>query len=226
MKRLLGVLVCVLALPSLAMAQTLPRIKATVVSFDGRALTLDDGSGKPMVVGLTPTTRIVRQEKRALADIKTGDYVGATLTLARDGSRHAQEVHQFPASLRGSGEGLVSIANNRLMIGGTVRAVAPGSLTLGYRGSDGWDGPGCSGRAAKAGGCRGSSAIAVVPGVPVIALIDGDKSLLVPGAILAVSILAGPDGKPVTPGLTVEGNVPQKPVAPSATPVPAPGPAR
>jgi hypothetical protein len=215
MKHLLGVLLCVLALPSLAMAQTLPRIKATVVAFDGKALTLDDGSGKPMVVGLTPTTRIVRQEKRALADIKTGDYVGATLTVARDGSRHAQEVHEFPESLRGSGEGLVGMANNRFMIGGTVSAIAPGSLTLDYRGSEGEDGPACSGRAAKAGGCRGSSAIAVAAGVPVIALLDGDKSLLVPGAILAVSILAGPDGKPVTPGVTVEGNAPQKPAAPA-----------
>jgi len=87
-------------------------------------------------------------------------------------------------------------------------------------------GPACSGRAPKAGGCKGSTTIAVAAGVPVIALLDGDKSLLVPGAILAVSILAGPDGKPVTPGLTVEGNAPQKSAAPSTTAVPAPVPAR
>ena len=214
------VLLCLMALAFVpaAQAQTLPRIKAKLVSFDGKVLTLDDGDAKPMLVGLMASTRIVKQEKRALADIKPGDYVGTTVIAAKDGSRHAQEVHVFPESLRGSGEGMVAAGTNRFLVGGTVSAAVPGLLALDYHGSEGADGPTCSGRAAKAAGCQGSAPIAVAAGVPVIALVDGDKSLLVPGAILAVSILAGPDGKPVTPGLTVEGMAPEE--------KPAPGPGR
>jgi len=211
------VLPCLLALAFVpaAGAQTVPRIKAKLIAFDGKVLSLDGGDAKPMLVGLMASTRIVKQEKRILADIKPGDYVGATVTTAKDGSRHAQEVHVFPQSLRGSGEGMVPAGSNRFQIGGTVGAAAPGLLTLNYRGSEGGDGAACSGHAPTTGGCQGSAQIAVAAGVPVIALVDGDKSLLVPGAILAVSILAGPDGKPVTPGLTVEGMAPQeKPVSP------------
>ena len=218
-----SLLLCLFALSSPATAQTVPRIKAKLLSFDGTLMSVDAGDAKPMTVGLMPATKIVRQEKRALTDIKAGDYVGATFITAKDGSRRAQEVHVLPDELRGSGEGVIAAGTSRFTIGGTVSGTAPGTLTVQYHGSEGGDGAACTGRALPLpGGCQGSATIAVAAGVPVIALVHGDKSLLVPGAVLAISILAGPDGHPVSPGLTVEGMAqPDSPKAPIANSAPA-----
>ena len=210
-------------LPAAAMAQGVPRIKATVIAFDGKILTLDTGDASPMSVGLLPNTKIVKQEKRSVADIKQGDYAGATFITAKDGSKRAQEVHVFPESLRGNGEGIVSVGGNRFMIGGVVSASGPASLSLDYHGAQGGEGAECTGRPrlpiTPGVGCQGTANLTVAPGVPVVALVDGDPGLLVPGTILAVSILAGPDGHPVTPGLTVQGMAPpaeEKPSSPSS----------
>ena len=215
------VLVPVVTAPN-AFAQGVPRIKATILSFDGQTLNVTTGEGKnvqAMSVGLLPTARIVRQEKRALTDIAAGDYVGATVTTGKDGILHAQEVHIFPEELRGSSEGVVPAGTGRSMIDATVRGTAPGVLSVDYRGADGADGAPCTGRAPPSGGCHGSADILVAPGVPVTALMAGDKSLLVPGAVLALSVMAGPDGRPVTPGLTVQ---PAAPDPASASPAHGP----
>lgn len=204
MKFAFALLLCVLT-PSLAMAQGVPRVKGVVVSFDGKLITVKTGDPEPMHVGLMSSTRIVKQEKRSLADIKPGDYIGATITIAKDGPRHAQEVHVFPPSLRGTSEGLFSVDAGHFMIDGTVTDVAANLLTLEYRGASDAGASGCTGRAPPTGGCEGRVDLIVANGVPVTALVQGDTSLLVPGAVLAISILAGPDGHPVTPGLTVEG---------------------
>lgn len=221
MQRWFLLLLCVLA-PSLAMAQAVPRIKGVLMSFDGKLLTVKTIDPEPMRVGLMPVTRIVKQEKRALIDIKPHDYVGATITVAKDGSRHAQEVHVLPDSLRGSSEGLFAIDNGHFMLGGTVAKVDAGQLSVDYRGASDAGAATCTGRAPRTGGCDGHADVIVAAGVPVTALVQGDNSLLVPGAVLAISILAGPDGHPVTPGITVEGMAAQD--APGAAPPPARAP--
>jgi hypothetical protein len=211
-----------------AHAQGVPRIKATVQSFDGQIITVNTGTGKQaqtMQVGITPATRYVREEKRALTDIATDNYIGATVTTGKDGVLHAQEVHVFPQELRGSSEGIFSIGNNRSMIDATVATVGGGAISVTFRGAPGADGPACTGRAPRQAdqGCHGSATIMVAAGVPVTALAAGDKSMLVPGAILALSVMAGPDGRPVTPGLTLEGQAAPDaaPAPPSAAPHPA-----
>jgi hypothetical protein len=218
MKALYAVLLFSLV-PSLvcgaATAQGVPRIKGQLVSFDGKVLTLKTADPEPMQIGLMPGARIVRQEKRSLSDLKTGDFVGATLTVSKDGSRLAQEVHLFPQSLLGSGEGYYPLDSAHFAVGGTVSAVSPSGLSLDYRGGGDAKASSCTGRAVPAGGCHGHADLVVPAGAPVTALVEGDKSLLVPGAVLAVSILAGNDGHPMTPGLTVE-------LADGATPAAAP----
>jgi hypothetical protein len=199
-----------------ALAQSAPRIRATLISFQGNLLTVETNDHEQQVIELSPTALIVQQQKRTLADIKAGDYVGATFLAARDGSRRAQEVHIFPDVLRGSGEGLFGVDGGRFMIDGTVKAAGPALLTIAYRGAGGGDGANCTGRAPRAGGCQGEADIAVAPGVPVRALVPGDKNLLVPGAVLAISLVAGNGGHPMSPGLTVEGMAVDGPAPPPA----------
>ena len=212
----------VLGLSAAAQAQSVPRIKAVVVGFDGSFLTvMPDGEKQSMKIGVRPATRILQQTPKTLADIQSGDYVGATLTKTPRGDLNAQEVHIFPPVLKGSGEGFypATPGSSRFILNGMVTGTTGSFLMVRFRGAEG-DGAKCAGRAPlnPLNGCQGSATIAVAPAVPVIALTNGNKSLLVPGAVLALSIMAGPDGRPVTPGLTVE--------SVATPPVPLPPPPR
>jgi hypothetical protein len=217
----------VLGFSGMAGAQVAPRIKAVVVSFDGSSLTvLPDGDKQNMKIGVRPATRILQEQQKSLADIQGGDFIGATVTKTPAGALNAQEVHIFPGALKGSGEGFypATPGSSRFIVTGTVTEVAAPLLMLKFRGASG-DGPKCAGRAPinPLNGCQGTATVAVAPTVPVIALVTGNKNLLVPGAVLALSVMAGPDGRPVTPGLTVE-SVATPPVPLPATPRYAPEP--
>jgi len=212
---------CAAVLP--AHAQSVPRIKASVVAFDGATLTvLPEGERDTMKVGIRPATQILKEEQKSLADIAPGSFVGATLSKTALGAFNAQEVHVFPESLRGSGEGLypATPGASRYILNGAVSASTPTTLSVKFRGASG-DGANCAGRASTnpLTGCQGNATIAVAPGTPVIALAAADKSLIKPGVVLALSIMAGPDGRPVTPGLTIETvATPSVPLPDSAAP--------
>ena len=81
----------------------------------------------------------------------------------------------------------------------------------------------CEGRAtpapfASALACESDAVIEVLPGTPVSALREGDKSLLVPGSLVTVAIVKTADGNSVTPGVIIEKPAP----APLEKPLTAP----
>ncbi|MBV8976712.1 MAG: hypothetical protein JO261_03915 [Alphaproteobacteria bacterium] len=187
-----------LSVPS-ATAPGLQRIHGTISAYDPVLRSLSIASGKSTVqVTLPQDLRIVYNQRRKVADLKQGDYIGTAALKAADGKLHAQQIAVFPDSLRGTGEGQYAMgdpASNRIMTNATIAAVtasAPNSGILGvnYRGdAPGADGT-CTGHANSdsAAGCSGHADIVVAPGVPIIALMLGDESLLIPGA--AVSLVA------------------------------------
>jgi hypothetical protein len=214
-----------LLLASAAFAQSAPpaapapqgphRVRGTIVAFDGQTLTVKGDDGTTATAGVLPVTRIIYDEPRKLSDIKQGDFVGSAALKGADGKLHAQEVHIFPESLRGMGEGQYEMADNnpnRSMTNATVMQVASvspttGTLTLSYHGAGAAGDANCSGHAAAGGaGCTGTSDIVVAPGIPVVGLEVGDSSMLVPGAAVSMLVVTGPAGAPVTPGVTVEHN--------------------
>jgi hypothetical protein len=207
-------------------------IKGTIVLFDATAqsLTVKVSDSQSVTVGMLPNTNIVYDEMRSLADIKEGDFVGSAALKGADGKLHAQEVHIFPASMRGAGEGQYGMGDanpNRSMTNATVSGVtraptsskrsmtnamvakapgASGAMALTFHGASDTGGV-CSGpaaQAAKDAGCTGSAEIVVAPGVPVVALVPGDRSLLLPGKAVSMFVVTGKDGKPVALGMTVE----------------------
>jgi hypothetical protein len=209
-----------------AAAESVPRIKATVVAFDGALLTVKpEGESEAMKIGLRPATKIMKEEQKTLADIPAGAFIGATATKTAAGAFQAQEVHLFPDSLRGSGEGLypATPGSSHFILDGTVTAVKANIISIKFRGAAG-EGGTCAGRAPvdPLQGCQGNAALAVPAGTPLIALSPADKSLIKPGTVLAISIMAGTDGKPVTPGITIETvatpPVPLPPAAPASKP--------
>jgi hypothetical protein len=194
----------------------LQRVKGTIAAFDPATgtLSVDTPDHKTVSLALQAATRVVYDQRRRLADIKAGDFVGVGALRGADGKLRAQQVVVFPESMRGVGEGQYPMgdpASNRLMTNASVVNVAGytsanGSLELSYKGATANPDGSCSGRASAAGGagCTGTADIAIAKGVPVIAIVAGDQSLLVPGAAVLALVHAAADGSITCPALTVE----------------------
>ncbi|HEX4862280.1 MAG TPA: hypothetical protein VFV07_13665 [Rhizomicrobium sp.] len=208
------------AAPQATASTTAPapqRVRGTIEAYDpvSRMLTVTTGKTKTATVTLPANLRIVYDQRRKVADIKQGDFIGAAALKGADGKLRAQQVAVFPEELRGMGEGQYPMgdpASNRLMTNATVSGVAAaapnnGTVSVTYRGAEaGADGV-CGGHAsaaAGAGGCSGDAQIVIAPGIPVIALMLGDETLLVPGAAVSVTAGATPEGTLQATRLTVE----------------------
>ena len=128
-----------------------------------------------------------------LADIKPGSFIGTAAREQEDGTIVAVEVHVFPESMRGSGEGhrAFDLGPKSSMTNGTVGQEVTGktgqTLTVQYKG--------------------GEKSIVVPPNVPVVTFEPGTRGLLVPGAhvivfgqksddgtLRAANVLIGKDG--------------------------------
>jgi hypothetical protein len=210
--RFIGLVVSVcVALPVLpafadapSLAPSSQRIRGKIDAYDpvARMLNVTTSDRKTMSVTLEPDVRVIYDVKRTLNDIKAGDFIGAATLKAADGKLRAQEVHIFPDSMRGAGEGQIPVGDanpSRFMTNATVAEVASvaankGTIRIGYRGgSVAADGT-CIGRAGSGAGCTGEAEIQVVPGIPIIALMTGDESLLVPGAAVSLNVVSAEGG--------------------------------
>ena len=204
-----GLLAALVSLPlTHAAAQEIPRIKARILSFDGKMLTVTSGTaGQNLSIALMPNTRLMYEARADAAAIKPGDYLGATLSQS-GGRWQADEAHLLPDALKGAGEGfypLPSNASQRIITGEVTKNDLPtAQLSVAFRGSVGSDGPTCTDRAPRTGGCKGELTFALPAKVPVVAIMPGDKSILAPGKVAAISVIAGADGHLATPGLTIE----------------------
>jgi hypothetical protein len=220
-------------------AEPVVRMKARLTAFDGQAMTLEPvtkdgakGAAKdPLTVLVTPQTRYVGASRARFDAIKVGDYAGAAVTVGRNGVLRASDVYVYPPSLRGSGEGRFPDAD-RVIVNGTVSAVQfssaddhnDGTLTIHYRGavlnSAGAGKTVCEGRASPPAyasplACAADAMIEVLPVSTVSALAVGDKSLLVPGALVTVAMTKSDDGRTIAAGVTVEPPPLEKPQSPN-----------
>ncbi len=166
---------------SSALAQTgsSVRIGGTVQSFDGRTLDVKARNGQELAVALPDGVRITALTNRTLADIKPGEFVGSAAVAGKDGMLHAQEVHIFPETMRGTGEGHRPMAGvGQTMTNAVVTGVASAPdgrvLTLTYPG--------------------GEQKIEVDPGARIVGIIPGDRELLKPGTAVLVFATGADDG--------------------------------
>ncbi len=227
LKLAVSLFVALLALPALADPTPPPgappgappppqRMKGTIAAYDQatQMLSLTTADHKSVSIGLRPNTRVLYDQRRKLADIKAGEFVGVGALKGADGKLRAQQVVVFPDAMRGMGEGQYPMGDptaNRLMTNASVvevagAAAAAGSLKLNYKGAVASPDGTCSGHAGAPGaaGCTGSADIAVAKGIPIIGMVVGDMSLLVPGAAISLLVITQPDGTLMSPALTVE----------------------
>jgi Domain of unknown function (DUF5666) len=99
-------LAAILAAP-VAWSQDAPqvRVRGTIESIDGSTYVIKTRDGTEQKVALAEKSQIAGFVKASLADIKPGTFVGITGMPQPDGSQSAVEVHIFPESMRGQGEG-------------------------------------------------------------------------------------------------------------------------
>jgi hypothetical protein len=96
----------VAATSAAVLAQTPPtRIRGTLEQVDGNLLTIKARTGEVMKVKVPDNVVVVGIAKASMADISNGKFIGTTTVGQKDGALVAEEVHIFPESMRGTGEG-------------------------------------------------------------------------------------------------------------------------
>jgi hypothetical protein len=87
-------------------AQEAPRrVRGTIEHVDGVSLAIKMRDGSALTLKLKENAGVVAVVSASLADIKPGTYVGIAAMPQPDGSQRALEVHIFPESMRGVGDG-------------------------------------------------------------------------------------------------------------------------
>jgi hypothetical protein len=180
MKIGLPVLALVL-LASGALAQPPPRVRGVIQAIEGQTLVVATPDQGVVRLTLTDMTGINGLVPRTLADITDNSFVGATAVKDRDGRWQATEVHIFPESMRGAGEGHYAwdLPESTMTNGAATGIVGKGrggSMTVRHAG--------------------GTVEIAITRKTEIVALTMGSRALLVPGA--TVMALAAPTDGGVT----------------------------
>ncbi len=180
-------LVC-LALP--ASAQDTVRVRGTVERIEGPVYIVKtrDGSevklvtveDKPLFVAIVPAT---------MKDIKQGMYVGSAGMMQEDGTQKAIEVHIFPESMRGTGDGHYDwdlLPKSKMTNGSVEQAVT------------GVDGP-----VLRVKYKDGEKKLVVTPQTVVVTYEFGKREEVQPGTkIFVAAAKKQPDGTLLTPRIT------------------------
>lgn len=133
--------VALAALPALAQAPKPERLHGTIATVDGHTVTAKSDKAAALKINLAANVVVVRAVKASLSDIKPGDFIGSGAMPQPDGTQKAIEVHIFPESMRGTGEGFRPWTRpGSTMTNGTVGQAVTGVngpvITVKYKGGE------------------------------------------------------------------------------------------
>jgi hypothetical protein len=173
-----------------ALAQEAVRIRGTIERIEGPVYVVKSREGAelkltvtddhPLFVAIAPAT---------MADIKPGMFVGSAGMMQADGTQKAVEVHIFPESMRGTGEGHYDwdLKPQSKMTNGNVEQTVAGV-----------DGPVLSVKYKD-----GEKKLMVTPETVVVTYVMGNKDEIQPGTKIFVGAAKKqPDGTLQTPRIT------------------------
>jgi Domain of unknown function (DUF5666) len=176
----LGALTMMVAGIAAVLAQDTVRVRGAIERIDGSTYVIKARDGAELKVTLADNPQIAGVVKASLSDIKQGSFVGVTAMPQADGSQIALEVHIFPETMRGTGEGhypwdlrpqsTMTNAN----VEQVVTAVDGQTLTLKYK--------------------DGEKKILVPANTPIVSYVTGDQSDLKAGAKIFIVAIKQPDG--------------------------------
>jgi hypothetical protein len=179
-------LIC-MALP--ASAQETVRIRGTIERVEGPVYVVKNRDGAELKLTVTDNPLFVAIAASAMADIKPGMFIGSAGMMQPDGTPKAIEVHIFPESMRGTGEGHYDwdLKPQSKMTNGNVEqsvaAVDGPVLSVKYK--------------------DGEKKLLVTPETVVVTYVPGNKDELKPGTkIFVAAAKKQPDGTLQTPRIT------------------------
>ena len=94
-----------LLIASTAWAQDVVRVRGTIQSVDGQTMEVKARDGAVMKIKLADDGRVLGVDRKSMADVKPGVFVGITAMPQPDGTQKAVEIHIFPEAMRGTQEG-------------------------------------------------------------------------------------------------------------------------
>jgi hypothetical protein len=175
------------ALP--AAAQETVRVRGTVERIDGAVYVVKTRDGSEVKLTVTDNPLYVVIVPATMADIKPGMFVGSAGMMEADGTQKAIEVHIFPESMRGTGEGHYDwdlLPKSKMTNGNVEQAVT------------GVDGPVLSVKYKD-----GEKKLAVTPQTVVVTYQTGKQEEIQPGTrIFVAAAKKQPDGTLQTPRIT------------------------
>ncbi len=172
-----------------ASAQETIRIRGTIGRVEGPIFVVKNRDGAEVRLTVTDNPLFVAIAKSTVADIKPGTFVGSTGMTQPDGSQKAIEVHIFPESMRGTGEGhydwdlkpetKMTNANVEQTVAGVDRQI----LSVKYK--------------------DGEKKVVVTPDTAVVTYVTGDRNDLKPGIkVFVAAAKKQADGTLQTPRIT------------------------
>lgn len=183
----LGLVLVTTILP--ALSQDTVRVRGTVDRLDGQAFVVKTRDGSEVKLTVSDNPLFVAIVPAGMADIKPGMFVGSAGTMQEDGMQNAIEVHIFPESMRGTGEGHYDwdlLPKSKMTNGNVEQAVT------------GVDGPVLSVKYKD-----GEKKIAVTPKTVVVTYEIGKRDEIAPGTkIFVAAAKKMPDGTLQTPRIT------------------------
>jgi hypothetical protein len=176
-----------IALP--AAAQESVRVRGTIERIEGPVYVVKNRDGAEVKLTVTDNPLFVAIAPSTMADIKPGMFVGSAGMMQPDGTQKAIEVHIFPESMRGTGEGHYDwdLKPQSKMTNGNVEqsvaAVDGPVLSVKYK--------------------DGEKKLVVTPETVVVSYVPGNKDDLKPGTrIFVAAAKKQPDGTLQTPRIT------------------------
>jgi len=167
------------AAPANAPATAPTGVRGTITALSGDTLKVRTRAGQDLDVALAKDTAVRAVTLAKVDEIQSGSYIGTAAVPQADGSLKALEVHVFPPSMRGTGEGhrAWDLGKNSSMTNGTVGSVVVSNgrtITVKYP--------------------EGEKRIVIPADVPIVNLEPGDRSLLVPGTHVVLFASKTADG--------------------------------
>jgi hypothetical protein len=168
---------------SAAVAQQPPtptKVRGEIERIDGDKLAVKARDGQDVKVLLAPELRVADIAPIALSEVKPGAFIGATTVPGPNGAHDAIEIHVFPESMRGTGEGSRAwdLGPNSTMTNATVdQSVASNdgnTIHVKYKG--------------------GQKVITLTPTTQVVTYVPGSKADLKQGAKIIAFGKTLPDG--------------------------------
>lgn len=167
------------------------RVRGAITEVTKDAIHVKARDGKDIAVKLSAGTMFISVALTDLSAIKPDSYIGTAAAPQPDGTLKALEVHIFPASMRGVGEGSRPWdgAKDSSMTNGAVGSILGTdgrTLTVKYK--------------------NGEKKVFVPADVPVVSLEPGDRSLLATGAKLVLFATKAEDGSLTAVSVSVGAN--------------------